>query len=338
VFAWLRLRGRCRTCHLPISIEYPLIELAVGVVFLVVYFTEFAIAGSNLPGTGLQPLSSGLVWMSVTPVLATRVFIYLFVLSGSIAAALIAARRVETPLALFGWVLLVILVGELAKPAAVVVPWWPASSSDALTHLDALLSVGLGGLAGLIAAALTLVLLQRATGQVAWYGTLACVGALVGWQWLAAATACILLVAWAGDRVLRGPLSRWAASRGIGSPSSVSPSSAGLGSVSPSSGSLWTRAGASVDPVVWAWLGLLIFRANWKSLDGVLGGGDLTSPASWLAVVCEALLALLMAWLIGLAARAVQCPCVADAQSFPAGDAEIAQSKPASESGAVFPP
>ena len=32
--SWLLLRGRCRGCALPISIEYPLVELAVGLVWM----------------------------------------------------------------------------------------------------------------------------------------------------------------------------------------------------------------------------------------------------------------------------------------------------------------
>ena len=33
VVSWMALRGRCRTCHLPISVRYPLVELATAVVF-----------------------------------------------------------------------------------------------------------------------------------------------------------------------------------------------------------------------------------------------------------------------------------------------------------------
>jgi leader peptidase (prepilin peptidase) / N-methyltransferase len=35
VASWLLLRGRCRDCHAPISVRYPLVELATGLVFLV---------------------------------------------------------------------------------------------------------------------------------------------------------------------------------------------------------------------------------------------------------------------------------------------------------------
>jgi leader peptidase (prepilin peptidase)/N-methyltransferase len=41
VFGWLLLRGRCYDCKQPISVRYPLIELATGVVFA-------AIAGAVL--------------------------------------------------------------------------------------------------------------------------------------------------------------------------------------------------------------------------------------------------------------------------------------------------
>jgi leader peptidase (prepilin peptidase)/N-methyltransferase len=36
VGSWIALRGRCRTCHQPISIRYPLVELTTGVVFALV--------------------------------------------------------------------------------------------------------------------------------------------------------------------------------------------------------------------------------------------------------------------------------------------------------------
>lgn len=36
VLSWIFLRARCRTCHAPISVQYPLVELAVGIGFYVV--------------------------------------------------------------------------------------------------------------------------------------------------------------------------------------------------------------------------------------------------------------------------------------------------------------
>jgi leader peptidase (prepilin peptidase) / N-methyltransferase len=36
IFGWLWLRGKCRDCGTKISVQYPLVELAVGLVFLAV--------------------------------------------------------------------------------------------------------------------------------------------------------------------------------------------------------------------------------------------------------------------------------------------------------------
>lgn len=39
VLGWLWLRGRCRYCKSPISIRYPLVEAATGILFLLVFLT-----------------------------------------------------------------------------------------------------------------------------------------------------------------------------------------------------------------------------------------------------------------------------------------------------------
>ncbi|MCU0873952.1 MAG: prepilin peptidase [Pirellulaceae bacterium] len=52
VFGWLKLRGRCRTCRLPISARYPLVELTVGLVILALATLEILLAGINLPDVG----------------------------------------------------------------------------------------------------------------------------------------------------------------------------------------------------------------------------------------------------------------------------------------------
>jgi len=47
VFAWLWLRGKCRSCGLPISPMYPLVELATGLLF-VAAFLEFGITQATV--------------------------------------------------------------------------------------------------------------------------------------------------------------------------------------------------------------------------------------------------------------------------------------------------
>jgi leader peptidase (prepilin peptidase) / N-methyltransferase len=62
VVGWLKLGGSCRNCHQPISIRYPLVEIAVGLYFLVFYFRELLSGGANLP---LRPTNTytGIVWV-----------------------------------------------------------------------------------------------------------------------------------------------------------------------------------------------------------------------------------------------------------------------------------
>src|SRR3989475_5063992 len=47
VFAWMWLRGKCRACGAPISVMYPLIELATGLLF-VAAFLEFGITQATV--------------------------------------------------------------------------------------------------------------------------------------------------------------------------------------------------------------------------------------------------------------------------------------------------
>src|SRR2546426_4012605 len=61
VFSWLWLRGKCRWCHKPISIQYPIIEASVGLLWVVALlyygFTMHALAaaifGTILVGIGV---------------------------------------------------------------------------------------------------------------------------------------------------------------------------------------------------------------------------------------------------------------------------------------------
>lgn len=38
VFSWLVLRGKCRSCHISISVRYPLVELITGIAFVVAFW------------------------------------------------------------------------------------------------------------------------------------------------------------------------------------------------------------------------------------------------------------------------------------------------------------
>ncbi len=49
VLAWLWLRGRCRDCHGPISLRYPLVEAVTAGLFLLLLVVEVFQGGHNLP-------------------------------------------------------------------------------------------------------------------------------------------------------------------------------------------------------------------------------------------------------------------------------------------------
>ncbi|HET6680902.1 MAG TPA: prepilin peptidase [Gemmatimonadaceae bacterium] len=88
VLGWLLLRGRCRGCELPISMQYPAVELAVGVGWLAVVYAlgptftalRVAVFGTVMLGIAITDARHylipdgftvfGLLWVIVTSVLA----------------------------------------------------------------------------------------------------------------------------------------------------------------------------------------------------------------------------------------------------------------------------
>lgn len=75
LFGWLFLRGRCRSCRLPISFRYPLVELLTAVLFVVLYQSEMPLnfwggaeSGGLQTADGPQsvfPQSASVVWLHV---------------------------------------------------------------------------------------------------------------------------------------------------------------------------------------------------------------------------------------------------------------------------------
>ena len=61
VRSWLALRGRCRTCHEPISVRYPLVELATAAAFVLttwawhgtILAAAYCVLGASMIGVGL---------------------------------------------------------------------------------------------------------------------------------------------------------------------------------------------------------------------------------------------------------------------------------------------
>lgn len=49
VIGWLKLKGACRNCSLPISSRYPVVEFTIGLLFLLLHLVQFTTAGANIP-------------------------------------------------------------------------------------------------------------------------------------------------------------------------------------------------------------------------------------------------------------------------------------------------
>jgi leader peptidase (prepilin peptidase) / N-methyltransferase len=60
VIGWLRLGGRCRTCRLPISSRYPVVEVIYLLLFLILFAAIIPVAGANLPN-GPFSTQSGII-------------------------------------------------------------------------------------------------------------------------------------------------------------------------------------------------------------------------------------------------------------------------------------
>ncbi|MEM7560481.1 MAG: prepilin peptidase [Planctomycetota bacterium] len=245
ILGWFKLRGRCRTCRLPIPARYVAIEIAVAVVFSALYYSEFYFGGGNLPGVaGLSLRASALVRVAVSAELVVRMIAYAFALGGLIAAALIAVRKQKVPLGLYLWCLLPIVVSAVVLPSSQIVRWREVLPEGVDVRLDALATVLCGCVAGIAMARLLAPLLfpgfdrslmssdQETSGARQFVGAMAVAGALLGWQAVIPFTFVLLLCAIIAVRCLRR----------------------------------FADVAWMADLTVWAWLGLLVFRAFWKSI------------------------------------------------------------------------
>jgi leader peptidase (prepilin peptidase)/N-methyltransferase len=189
VLSWLLLRGRCRACRAPISVTYPLVELAMGVLWLAVTLQLWPAHPWALPG--YLALTFTCVVLAVidarTAKLPNRItypaFVVVLVLLAGAALAegepdriwrgLIAAAGAGLVFGIPAWFELMGLGdAKLAPTLGLALGWlgWPAVVAG--VYAAALL----GGLAGLYA----LVFLRRGRKARLPYGPWLAAGAVAG--------------------------------------------------------------------------------------------------------------------------------------------------------------
>lgn len=95
IFGWLKLRGRCRNCHLRISPRYPLIELFNGLLFVVMYWFEVPAGfGATIQESGIDAVLGpkgipGSDWLSPTAVVNWRYAYHMVLLEALLVASFI---------------------------------------------------------------------------------------------------------------------------------------------------------------------------------------------------------------------------------------------------------
>lgn len=152
VLGWLLLRGRCRHCRTPISIQYPLIEFLVGALFALTYLVLFApptgVVGSWIGEVG------GAWWRAQGFAGAWPTYVALvFLFAGLVGMTLIDARTFTIPIEITRACTAVGLAAAAIQPLLTIVPkargLWPVP----LVGWEAI-GIGVGGLIGAIATTL----------------------------------------------------------------------------------------------------------------------------------------------------------------------------------------
>ena len=219
VVSWLFLRGRCRTCHIPVSCRYPLIELANG--------TLWAIAGWQWLDGFLQPeLPQNFFYSSMVSFFGKLILSWLL-----LALAILDAENLwlpdwltlpgvalgfsifllhfrltpgssSGPQAAFRWLLGIVAAAGLV----LIIRWvyWLIRRREGIGLGDAklmamlaawlglpgaLLAFGLGAVLGTLVAIALLIIPSARRGNESWaarklpFGTFICIGGMVSSLW-----------------------------------------------------------------------------------------------------------------------------------------------------------
>lgn len=150
VLGWIMLGGRCRTCRLPISPRYPIIETVVGLIFLLLLQFEVLSGGGNLPGVEAVRLSHSRAMLELQfPLLSVYVF-HCYLFSLMVCWAMIAWDRSRMPLTLCVLAYGAGFLGPMLWPNLYPVPFANMDLLDVIDaqRLEVFLTVLCGAVAG----------------------------------------------------------------------------------------------------------------------------------------------------------------------------------------------
>ncbi len=144
VLGWLALGGRCRTCHLPISPRYPIVEAVVGLCIFMVAWLQFSYPGYVIPYWPTLHGHVGVLYSAPLTLPAVAVMVYHAAVLGCVwALGLVRWDANRLPANLMTSTLLLAIVPMLIYPALMVVPWQQeaANWSAQGRYLDALMRI-----------------------------------------------------------------------------------------------------------------------------------------------------------------------------------------------------
>ncbi len=142
VFGWIALGGRCRTCKLPISPRYPIVEACVGLSLTILATAQ--LYRLSLPHQVVHG-HGGPLW---TPMIDGRVLLTLLYHAVAVAFSwsfgLIRMDALRLPRPLVAWGLLATVIPMLVWPSLMIVTWQITRPPDWLSgelYLDAVMRV-----------------------------------------------------------------------------------------------------------------------------------------------------------------------------------------------------
>jgi len=198
LLGWLRLRGECHHCGLPISARYPIVEFTIGLLFLLLFFVELISGGANLP-VRVPNRMTGVQWTVFEPQwdLFALFLDHCFLVCSLFSWAMIRRDGHDVPRKTVMTILGIAFIAPLLLPHLLPWPWWQGSDRLLLhPSLTAAWTSAIGMICGVIAASVLSIDFDtghddRAEAHVAsWL----LIGASLGWQ--AVAGISVLMFGW----------------------------------------------------------------------------------------------------------------------------------------------
>lgn len=154
VFGWISSNGRCRTCKLPISPRYLIVEIILGMVFLAIVTAELFCGGVNLP---LRPVNNEwgieLTMTSPHPDLIQTTLHHLTLLCLLFTIGLVRLDNQRVPGSIFVFGVVVGTAIQFICPVVQHVPW-PSTGTSETDYSQIGLNIVVGIICGLLCGAI----------------------------------------------------------------------------------------------------------------------------------------------------------------------------------------